>query len=169
VSVALVHRYGAAIFSARLGGPARARHLKQIIVVGEASTTPRAQRRIPALETFPSHRDDAAIWLFSAVRRESESRVQSHGSFANTTICYGQESSASPERDITLAVPKLFFGYRYGLEPLFPVFPSVRLSRLFPETEYRRGTHRCFRRSANFRPDAAGERAHDGQSDGRAP
>src|SRR5256885_381924 len=59
-AVALVHRHTAPAFQAArsVGGA----HLKQIIVVGEASTTRALEGASPALETFPSHRDDAAIW-----------------------------------------------------------------------------------------------------------
>ncbi len=61
-TVALVHRYTAPAFQAaqRASG-----HLKQIIIVGEPVTTRAVEGASPELETFPSHRDDAAIWLFS--------------------------------------------------------------------------------------------------------
>src|SRR6266576_4464949 len=88
-TVALVHRYTAPAFQAAQGG---ARHLKQIIVVGEPGTTRAIAGASLELETFPSHRDDAAIWLFSGgTTGKPKAVVQSHGSFANTTVCYGQK------------------------------------------------------------------------------
>src|SRR3954469_10001587 len=60
-TVALVHRHTAPAFQAgRRGG-----FLKQVIVVGEQGTTRAIAGASPELDTFPSHRDDAAIWLFS--------------------------------------------------------------------------------------------------------
>src|SRR5438477_12173832 len=61
-SVALVHRHTAPAFQAASRGAA---HLKQIVVVGEPATTRAIAGAPTELETFPSHRDDAAIWLFS--------------------------------------------------------------------------------------------------------
>src|SRR6058998_3858963 len=60
-TVALVHRHTAPAFQA---AQRAAGHLKQIIVVGEPATTRAIAGASPELETFPSHRDDAAIWLF---------------------------------------------------------------------------------------------------------
>src|SRR5437867_7271051 len=117
-TVALVHRHTAPAFQAAQRG---ARHLKQIIVVGEPATTRAIAGASPELETFSSHRDDAAIWLFSGgTTGKPKAVVQSHGSFANTTLCYGQGVLGLTERDITLAVPKLFFGYATGSYLFFP-------------------------------------------------
>src|SRR5437867_12248092 len=130
-SVALVHRHTAPPFQAARA--AAGLHLKQIIVVGEASTTRALEGAPPSLETFPSHRDDAAIWLFSGgTTGKPKAVVQSHGSFANTTICYGQRVLELTERDITLAVPKLFFGYALGSNLFFP-FSVGAATALFPE------------------------------------
>ncbi|HXM39133.1 MAG TPA: benzoate-CoA ligase family protein [Gemmatimonadales bacterium] len=128
-SVALVHRHTAPAFQA-----ARAEsHLKQIIVVGEVSTTRSLEGASTALETFPSHRDDAAIWLFSGgTTGKPKAVVQSHASFANTTVLYGQRVLGLTERDVTLAVPKLFFGYATGSNLFFP-FSVGAAAALFPE------------------------------------
>ena len=145
--VALVHRHTAPAFqAARAAG---GRHLKQIIVVGEPSTA-RAIAGAPAeLETFPSHRDDAAIWLFSGgTTGQPKAVVQSHGSFANTTMCYGHEVLGLTERDITLAVPKLFFGYATGSNLFFP-FSVGAASTLFPEKST---AETLFAKIRTFRP-----------------
>jgi len=129
-TVALVHRHTAPAFQAAQRG---AGHLKQIIVVGEPATTRAIAGAPTELETFPSHRDDAAIWLFSGgTTGQPKAVVQSHGSFANTTVCYGQGVLGLTERDITLAVPKLFFGYATGSNLFFP-FSVGAAAALFPE------------------------------------
>src|SRR5881394_2753512 len=55
-SVALVHRHAAPAFQA--ASPAATR----VIVVGEGATTRAIEGATSQLETFSSHRDDAAIW-----------------------------------------------------------------------------------------------------------
>ncbi len=70
---------------------------------------------------FDSHRDDAAIWLFSGgTTGKPKAVVQSHRSYANTTELYGKGVLKLHESDITLAVPKLFFGYAMGSNVFFP-------------------------------------------------
>src|SRR3989475_3265075 len=116
--VALVHRHTALQFhSARTSA---AVHLKQIIVVGESVTTRALAGASAELETFPSHRDDAAIWLFSGgTPGKPKAVVQSHGSFANTTLGYCQGVLRLTERDITLAGPKVVFRYATRAELVF--------------------------------------------------
>jgi len=145
-TVALVHRHTAPAFQAAQGG---ARHLKQIIVVGEPATTRAIAGASPEIETFPSHRDDAAIWLFSGgTTGKPKAVVQSHGSFANTTVCYGQGVLGLTERDITLAVPKLFFGYATGSNLFFP-FSVGAAAALFPEKST---AETLFAKIQRFRP-----------------
>jgi benzoate-CoA ligase family protein len=145
-TVALVHRHTAPVFQAAQRG---ATGLKQIIVVGEPGTTRAIAGAPPELETFPSHRDDAAIWLFSGgTTGQPKAVVQSHGSFANTTLCYGQRVLGLTERDITLAVPKLFFGYATGSNLFFP-FSVGAAAALFPEKST---AETLFEKIRRFRP-----------------
>jgi benzoate-CoA ligase family protein len=130
-TVALVHRHTAPAFQAAVTAPGS--FIKHVIVVGEASTTGAIAGASPQLETFPSHHDDAAIWLFSGgTTGKPKAVVQSHASFANTTRCYGHGVLALTERDVTLAVPKLFFGYATGSNLFFP-FSVGATAALFPE------------------------------------
>jgi benzoate-CoA ligase family protein len=85
------------------------------------------------LTPFDSHRDDAAIWLFSGgTTGRPKGVVQTHRSFANTTALYGQGVLGVTADDITLSVPKLFFGYATGANLFFP-FSVGASSVLFPE------------------------------------
>jgi benzoate-CoA ligase family protein len=86
-----------------------------------------------AFETFLSHPDDAALWLFSGgTTGRPKAVVQTHGSFANTTELYGQGVIGYREDDITIAVPKLYFGYATGSNLFFP-FSAGGSCVLFPE------------------------------------
>jgi benzoate-CoA ligase family protein len=107
--------------------------VKRILVVGEEDFDHALLAFSPELPTFPSHRDDAAIWLFSGgTTGRPKAVVQTHRSFANTTECYGRGVIGYTERDVTLSVPKLYFGYATGSNLFFP-FAAGGTSVLFPE------------------------------------
>jgi benzoate-CoA ligase family protein len=89
--------------------------------VGDPETDHSLEAASATLETFPSHRDDPAIWLFSGgTTGRPKAVVQPHRSYANTTVCYGQGVLDLTENDITLSVPKLYFGYAMGSNLFFP-------------------------------------------------
>ena len=142
-TAALVHRHSAPAFQAARGAATR------VIVVGEAATTRAIEGATSQLETFSSHRDDAAIWLFSGgTTGKPKAVVQSHASFANTTVCYGQGVLGLTPRDITVAVPKLFFGYATGSNLFFP-FSVGAAAALFPEKST---AETVFEKIRKFRP-----------------
>ena len=89
---------------------------------------------LPAEYTpFDSHRDDAAIWLFSGgTTGRPKGVVQTHRSFANTTELYGKRVLGLRPDDITISVPKLFFGYATGSNVFFP-FSVGASCVLFPD------------------------------------
>jgi benzoate-CoA ligase family protein len=83
--------------------------------------------------TATTHRDDSAVWLFSGgTTGRPKAVVQSHRSYAYTTVAYGQRVLGLGEDDVTLAVPKLFFGYAMGSNLFFP-FSVGASACLFPE------------------------------------
>ncbi|MDH3746202.1 MAG: benzoate-CoA ligase family protein [Acidobacteriota bacterium] len=85
------------------------------------------------LRMFPTHRDAPAIWLFSGgTTGRPKAVVQTHRSFANTTELYAKRALGFDKDDITLSVPKLFFGYATGSNLLFP-FSVGGSAVLFPE------------------------------------
>jgi benzoate-CoA ligase family protein len=84
-------------------------------------------------DVFPSHRDDAAIWLFSGgTTGRPKAVVQTHRAFVNTTERYGQGILRVGPDDVTISVPKLFFGYATGANLFFP-FSVGGSAVLFPE------------------------------------
>ncbi len=78
-----------------------------------------AGHRVAAAATSP---DDPAIWLFSGGTTGLPKAVpQTHRSLVNTTRLYGQGSLGLGQDDITMAIPKLYFGYATGSNLLFPL------------------------------------------------
>ena len=72
-------------------------------------------------EPVATRPDDPAIWLFSGgTTGLPKAVVQTHKSLVNTTRLYGQGALGLSADDITIAVPKLYFGYATGSNLLFP-------------------------------------------------
>lgn len=108
-------------------------YLDATLVVGEPEFEARLAAAGDELESFPTHRDDAAIWLFSGgTTGDPKAVVQTHTSYANSTECYAKGVIGYSEDDRTLSVPKLYFGYATGSNLLFP-FAVGGNSVLFPE------------------------------------
>lgn len=145
-TVAVTSRDLSAPFLAQAEG---ARWPRRVVVADSDEVQARIAAAPAELETFPSHRDDAAIWLFSGgTTGRPKAVVQTHRAFAFTTECYGKGVLGLTGEDVTMAVPKLFFGYATGSNLFFPL--SVGGSAvLFPD--------RCtpevlFEKIARFRP-----------------
>lgn len=84
-------------------------------------------------ENVRTHRDDPAVMLFSGgTTGRPKAVVQPHRSYAYTTVAYGQGVLGLREDDVTLAVPKLYFGYAMGSNLFFP-FSVGASACLFPE------------------------------------
>jgi acyl-coenzyme A synthetase/AMP-(fatty) acid ligase len=145
-AVAVVHRHSAPLFQAARG--AAASGLKHVLVMGEASTARALDGASPDLETFPTHRDDPAIWLLAGGSGNPKAVVQTHRSFAYATRCYGQGVLGLTERDRTLSVPKLFSGYATGSNLFFP-FSVGAAAALFPEKST---VETVFAKIRKFRP-----------------
>jgi benzoate-CoA ligase family protein len=126
----VAHRDTAAAFvEAARGAPLT----RAVLVVGDPEFDRAVAAAAPEFETFPSHRDDAAIWLFSGgTTGRPKAVVQTHRSFLNTTELYGRGVLGNGESDVSLSVPKLYFGYATGSNLLFP-FMAGASSVLFPE------------------------------------
>jgi len=102
-----------------------------------------------AFENARTHRDDPAIWLFSGgTTGRPKAVIQSHRSFAYTTECYARRVIGYGENDVTLSVPKLFFGYATGSNLFFP-FRAGGSTVLFSEPAT---PEAIFDRVRRFRP-----------------
>ncbi len=121
-AAAVVHRDHHAHFTSSLG-----RHHPRLI--DPETVRPRDHVTEPA----PTRPRDPAIWLFSGGTTGVPKAVaQTHMSLVNTTRRYGQGSLGLDGDDITMAIPKLYFGYATGSNLLFP-FSVGASAVLFPE------------------------------------
>lgn len=85
-----------------------------VVIAGEA---------LPDVEvaTEPTRPEDPAIWLFSGGTTGLPKAVpQTHRSLVNTTRRYGHGVLRLGPEDVTVSVPKLYFGYATGSNLLFP-------------------------------------------------
>ena len=130
--------------------------LRGLLVVGESSGDHASWSELGSgfgshgpLENYPSYRDDPAVWLFSGgTTGRPKAVVQTHRSFVNTTELYAQRTLGYNEDDITLSIPKLYFGYATGSNMLFP-FSVGGSTILFPEAT---STERLFELISQHRP-----------------
>jgi benzoate-CoA ligase len=113
-------------------------HLRHLVVVGE-----RAGRHISfaeacakawdRLDNADTHRDDPAIWLFtSGSTGKPKAAVHLQQDLPWNTERYAKQVMGIREDDLTVSVPKLFFGYATGTNLLFP-FAVGAATALFSE------------------------------------
>ncbi|HKS42803.1 MAG TPA: benzoate-CoA ligase family protein [Blastocatellia bacterium] len=73
------------------------------------------------LQTAPTSPDDIAIWLFtSGSTGQAKAAVHFHHDLPYNTEMYAKQVLGIRDSDITLSVPKLFFGYATGTNMMFP-------------------------------------------------
>jgi benzoate-CoA ligase family protein len=79
------------------------------------------------------HRDEPAIWLFtSGSTGEPKANVHTHRDFAFNTEVYAKKTVGYRRDDVTISVPRLFFGYATGTNLMFP-FAVGATAGLFSE------------------------------------
>ena len=135
--VAVVHAEQLSAFAEVAEG---ARDLRHLLVLGGPAQGPKQlswesalAEASPEFECRDTHRDDPALWLFSGgTTGRPKAVIQTHRSFANTTELYAKNVLGYQQDDITLSVPKLYFGYATGSNLFFP-FSVGAASILFPE------------------------------------
>jgi benzoate-CoA ligase family protein len=130
---------------------ASAAHAPGLLVVGTDEWRSRVAAAPDTWRNFPSHPDDPAIWLFSGgTTGRPKAAVQPHRSYVNSARCYAGHVLCYTEDDVTLSVPKLYFGYAMGSNLLFP-FAVGATSVLFDD---RCTADAIFDRIARHRPTA---------------
>jgi benzoate-CoA ligase len=78
-------------------------------------------RASPELTAYDTSRDDPSVWLFtSGSTGKPKAAVHLHHDFPYNTECYAKQVLQMRPDDVTLGVPKLFFGYATGTDLMFP-------------------------------------------------
>ncbi|WP_438028316.1 AMP-binding protein [Sorangium sp. So ce233] len=97
--------------------PVRGISLRDALAQGRVALTPRSALQGPR----PTRRDDVAIWLFtSGSTGRSKAAIHTHRDFAFNTERYAKATVGYRRDDITVSVPRLFFGYATGTNLMFP-------------------------------------------------
>jgi benzoate-CoA ligase len=112
-----------------------ARYLRTVIVVGLDDQQLDSENRAPGWVSFEqlvngqqdecaradTHRDDIAIWLFtSGSTGNPKGAVHLQHDLPFNTEVFAKRTIGVNENDLTVSVPKLFFGYATGTNLLFP-------------------------------------------------
>jgi acyl-coenzyme A synthetase/AMP-(fatty) acid ligase len=96
--------------------PAALRNVKYPVIamadaIAQAPTLPRPQ----------THRDDMACWLFtSGSTGKAKAAMHCHRDFAFNCEVYAKRTIGYRRDDVTVSVPRLFFGYATGTNLWFP-------------------------------------------------
>ncbi len=89
--------------------------------------------QLPACRGAETHRDDIAIWLFtSGSTGHPKGAVHLQHDLPFNTEVFAKRTMGVKEDDLTVSVPKLFFGYATGTNLLFP-FSVGGAAALFAE------------------------------------
>jgi benzoate-CoA ligase family protein len=123
-----------------------------VLVVPDVATGEDAEQRIPTFtatskvlelapaldaaaeaDVTPVHRDEPAIWLFtSGSTGEPKANIHTGRDFAFNTEVYAKATVGYRKDDVTVSVPRLFFGYATGTNLMFP-FAVGATTGLFSE------------------------------------
>ncbi|MGB7925247.1 MAG: benzoate-CoA ligase family protein [Pyrinomonadaceae bacterium] len=132
-----------------------ARYLRHVLVVGhkyegDFGSFEQAVEAMPETVTpADTHRDDIAIWLFtSGSTGHPKGAVHLHHDLPYNTEVFAKRTVGVREDDLTVSVPKLFFGYATGTNLLFP-FATGGATALFSE---RSTPEKMFEMIERFRP-----------------
>jgi benzoate-CoA ligase family protein len=112
-------------------------HLRHLLVVGNprqhVSFAEACKSSSEHLDNADTHRDDPAIWLFtSGSTGKPKAAVHLQQDLPWNTERYAKQVLGITPDDLTVSVPKLFFGYATGTNLLFP-FSVGGATALFSE------------------------------------
>jgi benzoate-CoA ligase family protein len=80
-----------------------------------------AMAKAPAFRPVMTRRDDIAVWLFtSGSTGKSKAAIHTHRDFAFNTEVYAKRTVGYRAGDVTVSVPRLYFGYATGTNLFFP-------------------------------------------------
>jgi benzoate-CoA ligase len=139
--VAVVHQ---SVFKTFAEAAQTSRYLRAVLVVGQdgegvvpQAATVNFQKAIEAAEDecrpADTRRDDIAIWLFtSGSTGHPKGAVHLQHDLPYNTEVFAKATMGVNEDDLTVSVPKLFFGYATGTNLLFP-FAVGGATALFSE------------------------------------
>jgi benzoate-CoA ligase family protein len=136
--VAVIHQSVSSVFAE---AARNARYLKSILVVGGNTERPSGwgnfDKHVSSapFECTPAdtHRDDIAIWLFtSGSTGHPKGAVHLQHDLPYNTEVFAKATMGVNADDLTVSVPKLFFGYATGTNLLFP-FAVGGATALFSE------------------------------------
>lgn len=133
--VAIVHHTVAPLFEEVRHASPQLRHI--LVVGGDGVRNPSFERMTaetsPTCEVEATSRDDLAIWLFtSGSTGRPKAAVHLQHDLPYNTEVYAKQVLGIRDDDLTVAVPKLFFGYATGTNLLFP-FAVGGATALFEE------------------------------------
>jgi benzoate-CoA ligase len=103
--------------------PADRPHLRTLVVADDPATIARLASHPTAFETARTLEEDFAIWLYSSGSTGApKAAVHRAYDFVYNAERYAKDVLRITASDVTLSVPKLFFGYATGTNLLFPFF-----------------------------------------------
>jgi benzoate-CoA ligase len=114
------------------------KYLRKVLVVGKERGAFESFDEVTGAMSYEltpadTSRDDIAIWLFtSGSTGKPKAAVHLQHDLPYNTECYAKRVLGVSENDLTVSVPKLFFGYATGTNLLFP-FATGGATALFSE------------------------------------
>ena len=136
--VAVIHQSVRPVF---IDAARNARYLKRVLIVDGDGDLPegwdnfywRVSNAPEECTPADTHRDDIAIWLFtSGSTGHPKGAVHLQHDLPYNTEVFAKRTMGVSEDDLTVSVPKLFFGYATGTNLLFP-FAVGGATALFSE------------------------------------
>lgn len=108
-------------------------HLRTVLAVDDPATMASIAARSTSLEAAATTEEDFAIWLYSSGSTGApKAAVHRAYDFVYNTDRYPREVLGMNDADVTVSVPKLFFGYATGSNLMF-TFNYGGTSLLFPD------------------------------------